>query len=71
MDKEAICSIIAERLNSAKESLDSHGDLDEYIQNIADGGNHDDTFSAGQDFGFLEGKIQAYKGILAFLSYSN
>jgi len=42
-------------------------DYDEIVQNAADGGNHNDTFSTGEDFGHLNGEIYAYNQVLKLL----
>lgn len=42
-------------------------DYDEYVQNVASNGNHDDTFTAGEDYGYVLGQIEELKRFIRIL----
>lgn len=67
MTKDGLIKFIANRITSAKLELEDYGDRDELIENAADGGNHDDTFGVGEDYGYYNGQLEAFVKVLAIL----
>jgi hypothetical protein len=55
MTKDELKKHIDSRISYAENQIEGYGDRDELIENVADNGNHDDTFTTGEDFGYFEG----------------
>lgn len=67
MDKKELIKFLYTEIGDLQSQLDDYGDLDELVENIADGGNHNDTYDIGVDIGWLTGQQNGFKTILAIL----
>jgi hypothetical protein len=67
MTKDELKRYVSSRLNTVNEQLDDYGDYDTLVQNAADGGNHDDTFRVGEDYGWMLGQKRELEMLLVIL----
>lgn len=67
MEYDVLIQSIQAKIQQSQEEIAHWGDYDTIVENAADGGNHNDTFSAGEDYGYIAGEIHAYEEILAIL----
>jgi hypothetical protein len=55
MTKDELSKHVDSRIRYTESQIEGYGDRDELINNVADGGNHDDTFTTGEDLGYFYG----------------
>lgn len=67
MDKKELVKFLYLEIGELQLQLEEYGDYNDFIENVADGGNHNDTFDAGENYGWIEGCKQAYETILSIL----
>ena len=67
MTKDELKRYASSRLADLREELDGYGEYDELVMNVADGGNHCDTFSMGENYGWVNGQIKELENLLKIL----
>lgn len=67
MTKDELKRYAISRLNTLHGELEDWGDVDDLIMNAADGGNHNDTFTTGEGYGWIQGQIKELELLLKIL----
>jgi len=67
MTKDELKRYVSSRLDTVNEQLEDYGDYDTLIENAASGGNHDDTFRLGEDYGWMIGQRRELEKLLVIL----
>lgn len=67
MTKDELTNFLSSEINNLQREIESYGDYEELVENVADGGNHNDTFEVGENYGWLQGRKKAYEVVLRIL----
>lgn len=58
---DTLMDVINARIQELSEEYEEYGDYDELVENVASGGNHDDTFRAGESYGMIFGEMEGLR----------
>lgn len=67
MTKDELTNFLSSEISTLTLEIESYGDYNDFVENVADGGNHNDTFESGENYGWLHGRKQAYEVVLSIL----
>jgi hypothetical protein len=60
MTKNELSKHVDSRISYAENQIKGYGDRDKLIENVGSNGNHNDTFTTGEDYGYFEGYRDAF-----------
>jgi hypothetical protein len=60
MTKNELSKHVDSRISYAENQIKGYGDRDKLIENVGSNGNHDDTFTTGEDLGYFYGYRDAF-----------
>lgn len=67
MTKDELTHFLTSEISKLQTQIEEYGEYDTLVENVADSGNHNDTFETGEDYGWLHGRKQAYEVVLSIL----
>jgi len=68
MTKDELISFAHSKIADLQHTIEHiEEDYDEFVADVASGGNHDDTFSAGVDYGYVRGQIAELTNLIEIL----
>ena len=68
MTKDELIDFAVSKISDLRHNIaDIEEDFDEYVENVASNGNHDDTFNAGLDYGHTLGRIAELENLIEIL----